>query len=362
MNQVFQIVCVSLTFKIFVFSIPEFNFISNFDEEIQGLGGYKWQECGIGYNLNTMINSWLYYISVENDNEFSLVMDYEQGMLSSLECSNANGWNCIFGDIHHLHVIESVEKFEQKLILSNVSSENIEKSIEEINKEGWGAPNSIFSRRTIINNNLNTKFGIDHLSGLSIIFKHIWKNMSQWIRNDIDSFNHSNVFKEYPYIGLHIRRGDKIYFKEANITNTEVYLQEALYYLESTNRVSEMKGIWVASDDTEVIHEVRNLSSTYFPNILHEDIVYHSDKGIDQTKKEKRVPWDTPISTRSKKQTYESFMYLFLDIEMLSKAEVFIGTFSSNLGRLIVTSRESFTQIRDSSISVDWKNWFPGRK
>lgn len=373
MNQIFQLLCVTFNF-IFVLSIPDLNLKNDgivFEETVGiGIGGYKWQECGIGYNFNTMINSWLYYIAVEDYKDFSLVMDYEEGMLSGLECAvksngvQSKGWNCIFEEIPNLHVIQSVEEWRKQLVSYNVSEHVIKQSVEEINNKGWGAPNSIFTRGDVISTNLKNKFGFDHRHALSIIYNHIWKHITPWMRSDIDSFYDNNdIFKESSYIGLHIRRGDKIYFKEANATNTEEYLIAALQYFDNPGKdLNEIKGIWVASDDTEIIHEVRNLSSTYFPNILPSDIVYYSDKGIDKTKEGKWTPWDTPVATRSNTQKYDSFLHLFLDIEMLSKSEVFVGTFSSNLGRFVVTARESFNKRRDSSISVDWKNWFPGRK
>ena len=35
-----------------------------------------------------------------------------------------------------------------------------------------------------------------------------------------------------------------------------------------------IKGIWVASDEAEMINEVHALAGTYFPGVLSEDIVF----------------------------------------------------------------------------------------
>lgn len=55
-------------------------------------------------------------------------------------------------------------------------------------------------------------------------------------------------------------------------------------------------------------------------------------------------------------------VYLFVDLQQLSLAEVFVGTFSSNLGRLIAVLREGNGRERSSAISVDRPTWTPGRR
>lgn len=58
------------------------------------------------------------------------------------------------------------------------------------------------------------------------------------------------------------------------------YLAEAVRYLEQESdgtSVSDIKGIWVASDASDVVNEVRALAGAYFPGVLGEDIVYVDD-------------------------------------------------------------------------------------
>ena len=55
------------------------------------------------------------------------------------------------------------------------------------------------------------------------------------------------------------------------------YLAAAFNYLEdqpTRTPVGRIKGIWVASDDENVVNEVRSLAHAYFPNVRNEDIVY----------------------------------------------------------------------------------------
>lgn len=59
-------------------------------------------------------------------------------------------------------------------------------------------------------------------------------------------------------------------------------------------------------------------------------------------------------------QRYPSYVYMFTDLKQLAKAEVFVGTFSSNVGRLVALLREAAGKSRKSSISID-RDWAPGR-
>ena len=60
-------------------------------------------------------------------------------------------------------------------------------------------------------------------------------------------------------------------------------------------------------------------------------------------------------------QTYGGFVYTVADLHQCTKADLFVGTFSSNLGRLLVLLRESVgLKSRDSAISID-QPWKAGR-
>lgn len=66
------------------------------------------------------------------------------------------------------------------------------------------------------------------------------------------------------------------------------------------------------------------------------------------------------VALRSILQNYPSFVYMFADLEQLTKAELFVGTFSSNVGRLVALLREAAGKSRQSAISIDGA-WLPGR-
>lgn len=53
---------------------------------------------------------------------------------------------------------------------------------------------------------------------------------------------------------------------------------------------------------------------------------------------------------------------LFSELEMLAEADIFVGTFSSNIGRRVVLMREANGLQRDTAMSVDVSTWHAGRR
>lgn len=47
---------------------------------------------------------------------------------------------------------------------------------------------------------------------------------------------------------------------------------------------------------------------------------------------------------------------------MLAGADVFAGTFSSNLGRIVALMRHTLKKPEQSTLSIDDRRWFPARK
>lgn len=71
----------------------------------------------------------------------------------------------------------------------------------------------------------------------------------------------------------------------------------------------------------------------------------------------------TPPSAHfCRRQTYELYVVLHAELDMMSHADVFVGTFSSNIGRLVYLMREVNGLPRNSSVSVDVPEWFLGRR
>ena len=143
---------------------------------------------------------------------------------------------------------------------------------------------------------------------------------------------------------MHIRRGDKL-LREAEKVETEDYMEAVVDYIKSKEydslTVDKIMSIWVASDDITVVNEVQNITSMYFPSVERQDVVKEESPGV------KRVP------THTRNMDYWSFVYIIADIEMLVEADIFVGTFSSNIGRLVAILRDGIGKSTDSSISMD---------
>ena len=52
---------------------------------------------------------------------------------------------------------------------------------------------------------------------------------------------------------------------------------------------------------------------------------------------------------------------MFTDIQMLVEAEVFVGTFSSNIGRIVYELRDAIGKRRETTINIEGRQWHPAR-
>ena len=61
-------------------------------------------------------------------------------------------------------------------------------------------------------------------------------------------------------------------------------------------------------------------------------------------------------------QDYASYVVFFAELTMMAEGNVFVGTFSSNVARMLVLLREAKGLPRSSTVSVDNPTWYPGRR
>lgn len=135
------------------------------------------------------------------------------------------------------------------------------------------------------------------------------------------------------YIGVHIRRGDKISTHEMDNIDIEQYIYEIM------NKGSISKNVYVATDDhsiISIIHEkLHPLGFTIYHNI------YVSQEGFNEKKYNKK----------SKIDKFNDTLYTLLDIDILRGATFFIGTYSSNLSRIIPCFID---KKYCKSLDIDW--------
>lgn len=88
---------------------------------------------------------------------------------------------------------------------------------------------------------------------------------------------------------------------------------------------SNCRKIFVATDDYTVFE---NLCNSY-PDYQFFTLTKNTKKGYQQS----------DFNNASPQMRYEETIALFADIEMLSKAELFVGTFTSNVGQYMLIRR-----------------------
>lgn len=60
---------------------------------------------------------------------------------------------------------------------------------------------------------------------MQVMARYFWNNLTPWLEEDIEKAldrPQVDVFRREPYVGLHIRRGDKVAEGEAKKVDTKV--------------------------------------------------------------------------------------------------------------------------------------------
>jgi hypothetical protein len=132
-----------------------------------------------------------------------------------------------------------------------------------------------------------------------------------------------------PYVGFHIRRGDKI--KETSLVPVTDFFQKA-------EKMTTIRTGFVATDDYTVIEELREKFSSW--------TIYTLSGGME------RGYSQNVQARKSKLQVRSEMIRLFAEIEMLAKAHLFFGTFSSNVSLYL-----AWRIPRERCFGVDFTEW-----
>lgn len=140
-----------------------------------------------------------------------------------------------------------------------------------------------------------------------------------------------------PYLSIHIRRGDKV-----TSASKEAEAVEISYYVDQVKKVSPtIENIFIATDDYSVIEEFKQSCPTRLriftfcdPNRNGYYQGRFDDSDVDNKKQE--------------------MLALFKDIYFLTESQLFIGTYSSNLARLM-----ALIKGKAKCHSLDIEKWHP---
>ncbi|MCL1934361.1 MAG: hypothetical protein FWF53_11190 [Candidatus Azobacteroides sp.] len=131
------------------------------------------------------------------------------------------------------------------------------------------------------------------------------------------------------YIGFHIRSGDKI--QEADLWNISSYIEKA-------QKHSDLRTAFILTDDYQIIETFQNQFKDWRIYTL--------------CGKEERGYYHQNFLKNNRDIIKEACIRLFASMDILSRAELFVGTFSSNIG-MFLGMRMDPTKV----YGVDLEKW-----
>lgn len=156
----------------------------------------------------------------------------------------------------------------------------------------------------------------------------IYNNSTKLLINSIIT----NLNLPNNYVGIHIRSGDKK--NEYKLFNIDEYIQEI-------KKITDNKNLFIATDD---YHNVKLIKNNY-PEFNCFSLCNEKKKGYNQKTFEKQ----------SKSIIATEMIELFATTDILTNANYFIGTYSSNIGSFVASRRK---YINSHALDFDeWRIW-----
>ena len=165
------------------------------------------------------------------------------------------------------------------------------------------------------------------LENCSAIHRMIWRYTSG-VAEEICAVTNSLSLPK-TYVGLHIRLGDKL--EEAPLLPPEKYVLFA-------ERFSDVKCFFILTDDFRAIEELREQFPGYsfFTLCQADEVGYSLPKFLKKPYVEQR----------------QSYLRLWASMDILERAELFVGTYSANPGMNM-----GFRVCPDRIKCLDYKEW-----
>eukprot|EP00903_Cladosiphon_okamuranus_P013102 g12221.t1 len=317
------------------------------------LDTYSWRTAGWGSNVNTLLLQWAEAL-VSGRTDVAIIFDSDWPWFEQTTCEEASGrveitgWHCIFQRMPHLCTYNDLEEWKGALTPLSVSSVERGQAQGRIG-DAYARRNRPVLRRGLKGTGLNEK------KALAMLLDHVYSHFQKWFENDIAAIlNEPSIatLRQGKYMGVHVRRTDKLLY-EAIKTETEEYFKAAAKYLHDAARqgqaATDISGVWLSSDDRSVLAEVQEIAPRYFPKVDIEKILFISD----------RVPLENNSSLdpeallkgAQSRNGYYAVVLLMAELRMLAGADVFSGTFSSNVGRMVTLMRNETSTIASSRTS-----------
>jgi len=153
-------------------------------------------------------------------------------------------------------------------------------------------------------------------------------NYNAHTKNAIDALV-SSIQLPDSYLGFHIRSGDK---------TTEADLVDACEYVHKAKSLSDLRNMFVLTDNYQIIEDLQKEYKEFNVYTLCET----NERGY----------FHEVFKRQSKTIIRKSHEKLFASIELLNKAQLFIGTFSSNPGMFL-----GMRMPKNKVIGIDFDRW-----
>lgn len=163
----------------------------------------------------------------------------------------------------------------------------------------------------------------DIYNAFGIIAKNMFRFNNETKKEIYKLINNLNLPKKY--IGFHIRAGDKI---------TEAELIKPEKYIESLKKHSDIKDIFISTDDYSVVEKLKNQYGSKY-NIY--TLTNKKELGYNQ--------YDFEMSNKNEK--YNHLIEFFASIEILLNSELCFGSYTSNPSIFLgaVLGKEKFIEV-----------------
>ncbi|CAM9212405.1 unnamed protein product, partial [Ectocarpus sp. 13 AM-2016] len=336
---------------------------NQFGREESGCSGpltdvYDWRNAGYGSNLNYLMLLWTTAI-LEGRNDIAIIGNTDVWFpgttcgVTSNGVRTRPGWSCIFSAAPHVCVFDTEQDWINYNQHFNVPARDLQRADDR------RGVRFIWRHLDYISESVE-KLGVETIDTQAMLLDHLQSHLQPWFKADVQHILDepgTAAVRNGTYLSMHIRRTDKK--REARPRKTEEYFQKTVQYLRKSVdglTAADITGIWLSTDEDAVFNEVKRLAPRFFPNVTPERVIYVTGRVAVRS-----MLSGHPADAQRDRNTYESLVILRAELEMLANANVFCGTFSSNMSRIVALMRRTLKLPDESALSADTPHWYIGR-
>jgi hypothetical protein len=186
--------------------------------------------------------------------------------------------------------------------------------------------------------------------GLSTVIK---ERLPSWLPKDDDDVmrNHDKHNKDTRFIGMHIRYSDNIFHLKSDFGRDPTVTRDLKHYFQIAQEIRNTTGIstiYVATDSATKIKELEK-----YQRRMSDWTIHIQEKGVPRTKSQDFLWFANKRSV--------SAPGIATDVEILRRADYLIGSFQSNVYRLVTELNTAYhigryllSTNRHRTVDVEW--------